>query len=332
MIIELNAHNKLKIAALLMLGAGFAFLLSYMSWGIFLYQKYENPFFPMFNAIFKSEWSDLASGFDSRFLPKNIQQYIYYPFVWANKNEMTVMEPMFEDWRFAIAFSAVFIQILFFQVKRNFINQDSFIFWRKNSPVVFFVLSFFVVSYVLWVVLFSILRYAIPTEVMSGFVMLAGIVLLAMIYFPSRIKIIVLLLSCMIGLYVFNTTKYPNWGRIKFGDSVFDVKSPFVENESLIIIIDKPLAFYAPFIAKGRFDIAYLGYSDKILTAPKSKLRREFLEKISKSSGQIYALVRSESIARIKELEGFGLTGLNSCVPIESNIDNDINICKLKIH
>jgi hypothetical protein len=330
MIMDLDVKNKMKIGAFLTIGVSGAFLLSYMPWGGVLYEKYGNPFFPMFNAIFKSEWSDLTSGFDSRFLPKNIQQYIYYPLVWANKSEMTVMEPIFEDWRFAIAFYALLVQIVFFQVKRNFISSSSFVYWRKNSPITYFVLSFFVISYALWVVLFSILRYAIPTEVMTGFVILTGVVLLAKIYFPNRLKITVLFMSCLVGLYIFSTTKYPDWGRVKFGDRVFDVRPPIVEDGSLVIIIGKPLAFYAPFIAKNKTNISYLGYSDKILTAPKSKLREEFLDKISSSSGQIYALVRYESISRIKELEEFGLIGINSCELIKSNIDNDVNICKLK--
>lgn len=329
LLIDRSVSIRAKIFTLIGVGVIAGFSISYAPWGLFLYKQYENPFFPMFNGVFKSEWSDLASGIDDRFFPKSIRQYIYYPFLWADNNEMTVMEPMFRDWRFAIAFAALFCQILYFKIKKNYINPGSYLFWRKNSPVTYFVLSFFVASYVIWVALFSILRYAVPIEVMSGLVTLVGVVTVAVIYFPNRRELFVISISCLLLIFVLGTTKYPDWGRVQFGDRVFKVDSPEIPNGSLVIIVNKPLAFYAPFISSSKDNIAFIGYSDKIITAKEAKLKRQFIEKIREATGEIFALVRTEAIAQIEDLKEFNLKNLKSCKPVSSNIDNDVSICRL---
>lgn len=45
-----------------------------------MWTHFDNPFFPFANAIFKSEYYVFFNYSDTRFLPKNWIQFIFYPF------------------------------------------------------------------------------------------------------------------------------------------------------------------------------------------------------------------------------------------------------------
>ena len=55
-------------------------LLAAGPWMWFLWKQYENPFFPMANAVFHSPYYLNENTFDARFLPKSIWQAVSFPF------------------------------------------------------------------------------------------------------------------------------------------------------------------------------------------------------------------------------------------------------------
>ena len=56
---------------------------SYGYWAYELTSRFHNPVLPFFNNIFHSPFAPIASNADPRFLPSNIVQLLFYPFVWT---------------------------------------------------------------------------------------------------------------------------------------------------------------------------------------------------------------------------------------------------------
>ncbi len=325
-----NWNHRFNIIGAAAIGCTTGFLAFYSPWALHLYSEYSNPVFPLFNSIFRSDWGSSSANIDTRFLPKSTMEYLFYPLYWAKSNLMTVMEPAFSDFRFAIAQLCLISIITLSLGKRFFLVKN--ISYPSTAPlqVSTFLIAFLLISYLTWLNLFSILRYAVPIEALSGFFIAFAIILFSDTFFPRHRNALLSTTGLTVILALIGTTKYPDWGRINFGERVYSIDRPQIEPNSLVILISKPLAFYAPFLADSSSDIAFLGYSDIIVSDPKSKSRTEFERMLGTPNRPIYALARSSSMLQIKELHTFGLQQTGECVDVKSNIDNDIHLCKLK--
>lgn len=232
----------------LALGSGIGFLLAYGWWGWHLYQSVGNPVFPMFNQWFHSPWAPATPMTDARFLPRDWGQWLTYPFYWLRRNLALVTEARFADPRYALAFLAV----LALPVSRL---------WRRGrapaEPALVFLAAFWALAYVQWLGLFSILRYAVPLEALSG-VLVFGVLRHA---WPgqnespsgaARRGMWVCVLLCL-GL-----THYPNWGRVPFSRQPVEVTAPRLPAHSLVMLVGMPLAYLPPLLPQ-EAGVRYVG-------------------------------------------------------------------------
>jgi len=232
----------------LVLGSGIGFLLAYGWWGWHLYQSVGNPVFPMFNQWFHSPWAPATPMTDARFLPHDKGQWFAYPFYWLRRNYGLVTEVRFADPRYAMAFLAV----LALPVLRL---------WRRGrapaEPALVFLAAFWALAYVQWLGLFSILRYAVPLEALSG-VLVFGVLRHA---WPgqnespsgaARRGMWVCVLLCL-GL-----THYPNWGRVPFSHQPVEVAAPRLPAHSLVMLVGMPLAYLPPLLPQ-EAGVSYVG-------------------------------------------------------------------------
>ena len=95
-----------RITVALACGSAIGFLATYGCWGINLYRSYQNPFFPYLNKIFHSPYFEISNFFDKRFLPGSWQQTLFYPFFFAQRNQL-VSEIEFRDVRLALCYTAI---------------------------------------------------------------------------------------------------------------------------------------------------------------------------------------------------------------------------------
>lgn len=324
-----NMRTKFLRGALFSLAWSFAFLSLWGNWGLSLYDLTGNPFFPIFNSIFQSPWLPPSGGLDTRFLPKDIWQYFLYPFYWANNSQMTVMEPQFSDWRFAIAYTAIFVYGIFFFISKT--NQNPTATPERSTPALLTpVLIFATASYTIWLLLFSILRYAVPIE------SIIGIILLLILQFITKKINTNFLFSktffalAIIILMTFLTTSYPNWGRADYSKEAFEISAPKIPNNSLIIFADKPLAYLAPFLAKNVHNIAFIGATHDANLSEKYKLGQLIHHKIKKWDEPIFAVSRNIDSSFFNTLENLSLKQVGSCHEISSNIDSNASICRVE--
>ena len=170
------------------------FLVFYGWWGYRLYELTGSPMFPMFNAFFKSSLIGPGSGMDNRFKPTGFVETLFYPFHWLSPNSMVVAEPTFSDPRFAVAYLAflmIGLTYIFYRSGKgsNLINTFSGeVIPRQASTLMIWL----VISYVLWQLMFSILRYAVPIEVFTGLIILIAFLVIARLLNPSNYSLLVI--------------------------------------------------------------------------------------------------------------------------------------------
>ena len=127
------------------------------AWSMMLWRDMGNPVFPLFNGLFGSKELQPTNILDLQFLPRSILDALAYPFYWLLGDNRTAEHP-FRDARFAVA-----TILLLFGVFARLVIRAS-MFTRRDCQ--FFI--FFIVSYVAWLGLFAIQRYAVVLELMCG--------------------------------------------------------------------------------------------------------------------------------------------------------------------
>jgi hypothetical protein len=100
------ASARLRAIGWLALGGLVGFALIYGPWGWFLWQRFDNPFGPFFNEVFRSSWFPLTTPRDTRFLAETLAKALTYPLIWAGRWQQPgthfVAEMPFRDPRFGL--------------------------------------------------------------------------------------------------------------------------------------------------------------------------------------------------------------------------------------
>lgn len=258
------------------------FLVAYGWWGWTLYELTGNPVFPMFNQFFHSDWVPAASGTDGRFLPRSLGQWLFYPFYWIRKGRNVVTEALFADPRYALAMLGLAL-------------LAALAWFRRGQPEpgrrsVRFLAVFVVLAYVAWLRLFSILRYAIPIEALTGILLLLA--LQALSGGVRKGTAPRWLAWGMAGLFLLSAgcSRYPEWGHAKYASTVFDVKAPSIEQGSLVLVVGQPLAYIVPFISHAQSD-RFVGLTWFNQQANGHRLDALVRERLRTHHGPVYALL-----------------------------------------
>ncbi|TSJ59115.1 DUF2029 domain-containing protein [Atlantibacter subterranea] len=172
------------------------------SWYYHIWREWSNPFFPVYNDIFKSPYfsTDNWKSTEWPWRFKDIQAFFSFFYQSAVGTKVT-SETFFTDTRYLI--SGVLLVCLV--VTRKFKNI--------NSYILAFI-AFVVVSTTLWAVMFAYQRYLIPTELLLGLFIWVAICLL----FASRGDFYKIIILACAG-YSISTIKVPEWGHIQLPEN-----------------------------------------------------------------------------------------------------------------
>lgn len=131
--------------------------------GYFMYERwqlYGNPFFPFMNALFKSPYFPPLNYRDAYWLP-DFSQIWQYPYKWNFAIEALSIGKL-RDFRLAIYYTLLLsggTYMLFPQRRRNF---------YRLHPAELYLWLFAALFYVIWLCLFSILRYLVLFELIGA--------------------------------------------------------------------------------------------------------------------------------------------------------------------
>ena len=226
--------RRSAILGLLGLGVGAAagFLLLWGWWGLTLWRHFHNPLFPLFGRLFPSPWSVSFDMRDTRFFPRNVLQWIAYPFFWLQGRSFVVTETRLGDPRFALAYIALLAAGLRAVLPgRPPIDRRVLGLWL-----------FFAMSYLCWLIGFSILRYALLLEALSGIVIATSLRYVVPARFSPRI-LALLLVACVVA------TRPMGWGRIGYGRDLVEAPIPALPRDALVFMIGAPIGFVVPYLA-----------------------------------------------------------------------------------
>jgi hypothetical protein len=301
--------------------AGFA--LVYGWWGWLLYQRFGNPFFPMFNHVFASPFVPAGNDSDTRFMPRDASQALFYPFFWLRGRAFVVAELEVRDPRFALAYLSIAALGVVALVRHVRAKPGITL-----PPVAVAVCIFLAVSYVAWEVLFSILRYALGLEVLTGIVIVLGLRAAAERWPLARLAAGRLPVVCAIALVaIVAASSRPGWGRLRHYDaSVFDIHAPAIPDGATIILADKPIGFAAPFL-RGK-DIAFVGIVDVPGTG---LLRDEILRRVRNAAPALVMIDKpADSYAAL--LRSFGRKiDSATCQPVGNEFDRGLVLCGTRL-
>lgn len=308
------------VVAMGMMGVGFVLFGGYWAWT--LWSEYGNPVFPYFNHVFHSPWWEQLAFFDRAWGPKEPMHWLFFPFLYSF-DPLLASEVPFSDWRLA----AVLLIALLAAIKRMTARRDVFLREAEENRTAWRLLIVFTLAtYVAWLKLFGIYRYLVPLEVLSGPLIVGGVVYLVR-GMGWRHAVTALLVILLVA-----TTRPADWGRIPFGRAYFENAAPDLPPDSLVILgYVQPYAYEIPFF---RADARFVSpYNNFIRYGEGNLLSRKIAEVIRTHPGPLFIM---ELKARLPEdgntLAHFGLKyAPEGCQPIRSPMaDNFEQVCRLQ--
>lgn len=242
-------RSPYRLIALFALGGLIGFLIFNGFWMWKMWVLFQNPLFPLDNTIFKSDYLPVQSMRDKNFLPARWFEYILWPVIIS----LTVVRAeginaFVVDFRPLIVYVILIAFILKYVIK--FIQ-------RKNiniSGAFLFLIVFELISFILWEIIFSIVRYYIVIE------MIGAIFIVKAIWgydFKKPISLILYYSIAIFVLYILLSTPYFSeiWGKHDVNEKDFQGKFFYVEDvnipdDTLLLIYDYPSSAAIPFFAE----------------------------------------------------------------------------------
>jgi hypothetical protein len=287
-------------------------------WWLLLCRHFGNPILPFLNQVFHSPFVDPRPFTDDRFLPRGPVMALAYPFYWAAHARALVSELPVRDPRFAIAYVAV--ATLAARALRRPSGGDG------SSRTGTMLVLFFAVSFALWEMQFSVLRYLATLELLSGAVVLVA---LRPLLIRPGIRAPVALGVVGLCAVVQAATVYPDWGRMA-GKQPMLVRLPALEANALVVLLDPaPMAYLADLLPPA---VRLVGANNNLIQPGGNGVLAHQAETAIRSyAGPLYGLedpAESPGVAD-RTLTYYRLRRGN-CSPVESNLDNNaIHLCRL---
>jgi hypothetical protein len=316
------ATRSLKIAAYFCCGWIIGFSLLYGWWGYAVWQRTGNPFFPLFNNIFKSDWYPPVAQQPYGLVPGSVFRAIFAPFFWAFSQSHFVTEgTLLRDARPAIAYASTVVLITATCLKRYRTRGPEL----SPPPIGWFIITFTGAAYVLWACFFFSLRLGLVLETLSGvIIMLTAVAIAKAIPAKNASRAAALMAFGVVAIALLNRWSIiPQFGRVHYATKAISVTVPPIPSGSLILTPGQT-TYLLPFVATdfkavGTTDDAFPGYQ-----------WRDRIASIVKTSDASIFLLDGPEGGNEKTMHQLGLTWDDTdCRPIVSNLWIRERICRL---
>lgn len=168
----LERRAGLTRASLVAIGVLGGFVLTYGSWGLQLWELTGNPFFPQFNNVFESPYAAGVHFVDDSFKVPGLLAMLAFPWsqtsIWGEVNYQGLF-----DLRIALVLSAFIIAGISIGVRRLTKRDNTVLDETAKAGIA--VMTFFALSYVSWLIVFTINRYAGVLELLAPIVFVVAL-------------------------------------------------------------------------------------------------------------------------------------------------------------
>ncbi len=244
--LDLPLRRRLIVAFIFGLGVLAALVLINGFWMLDMWERFQNPIFPHFNQYFKSPWANASCHCDDNFIPKTLSMWLFFPF-WFTVNPELVGELPFRDLRFPLLYlllAALSIKWVYGRFNKSQAGPSPTGKEYEGFSATTFIFVFMLVSFVLWMKIFSIYRYLIVCEMLAP---LATALILKKLTQTRRHWMQATLASFLLLIVTLNPT---DWGRRPWADDYFGVHPPVLSepgNTLILLTGYEPMAYMIPF-------------------------------------------------------------------------------------
>lgn len=306
----------------------FGFLLAAGPWMWVLWNKYGNPFFPMYNSIFHSPYYSNENFLDRRFFPKSIYEALTFPLNFS-LTEHAGCELDFNDAHIAVLYVGSIIACAYLCMQFMSTQQQSpaFAGHRQRDFSVAWLCIFIWVSYLIWLKTFAIYRYLICVELLSP------IAFVALVGSFGKSKTVHGWLMAALLLMAFSV-QAPAWGRLPWGDSFFGTQTPSLakpENSLVLISSTNPLAYLIPSFPSA---VRFIRIESNFLNPRQSTALTDRIKTVlAEADKDFYLLTDKSELSQGVDIVNQYLHGravqLGQCEPVASRVDSTLAFCKL---
>lgn len=254
--------------------AGFLVVNGWWMWKMWV--LYDNPVFPFLNGVFKSEYFDGFNYRDERFLP-NLKMSLIYPYLWYFSS-YGISEVSYEDVRLTLVYTILWGGLIYCLWQRNI--KEKYQKHHLESALYFYVF----ISFILWLLLFSILRYAVVIEILG-----AIFLVMAFKFFMQKNKIIFVICGAsfvILGWIISQNVQ--DWQDLRENDKFVYVEPIDFPKNTLLKLYNFPTAFVVPELAKNNqfraigyahYNCRYMKGSDFVERGKFREIRDEIVKK-----------------------------------------------------
>jgi hypothetical protein len=252
-----GGHPRARVAgaAIMTVAALASFAVVGGPWFLRVWQQFGNPLFPQFNAWFQSPLALPVSVADTRWLPKDLREWLTWPLL-LSLHPRRVSDVGLAQFGWGVLYLMALIGIAWRLLRR--VPADT----QRMLPAARTLLVYFVVAYVLWQAIFSIHRYLVAIEVLLPLLLWwAWPRLLGPASLRLRVPVMVLL-----ALYAWHGTG--EWGHAAWRRPAFAVEAPAMpapRDSAVVLVGGEPQAWRIPFLPP---EAVYLSFASNFPASP----------------------------------------------------------------
>ena len=272
-------------------------------WAVLLLSRTGNPFFPMLNDLFQSDWASHEHFFDQGYFPSGID-WIILPLRMAQGGEVS----WFYEWRDA-------------RLGVLFIVGSAVALRGKARTDLHLALVWALVAYLLWLRSSAMVRYLAPLEAAAPALIAASIVRLA----PMRLAHAGVFATLLFGALWMRPADNE---RAPWSDPAIPVQLPPLPSGSSPVVVtagDAANSYLAPSFPRSwrhvRIVSSVLWHEDETLLHQKAS-------RILETGDPVLLLTGQEGECMPEALTSFGLRAdMTRCAPVHSPLDEGVLLC-----
>lgn len=296
------------------------------SWMWALWTHFRSPIFPYGNIWIKSPWWGEYETMGRPFGPQWLRELLVFPFDLAAPAAFFVTEVPYVDGRIPTVYALALVALAAALMQRlagHRPDAGAATAVPRAGRAIWQALGIFcVASFLLWTFQYSLFRYLVPLQLLTG-LLLVG--LIRHLMRPAAATAA----TVMAALLLIWTTTFPDWWRIEFGPRWFDVQMPTPDANALVLLAtDGPMSYVLPFFPK---DARFIGINNSISDARRRTLMEETIRKtIREHKGPLYSLTypAGAGVDALLERRIFIIT--ETCLPIVTNMrTSPIQLCRV---
>ncbi|UCD37523.1 MAG: DUF2029 domain-containing protein [Fidelibacterota bacterium] len=295
-------RQRLTTVGWLVAGLVLGFLLSGGFWMITMWSHYRSPLFPFYNQWFQSPYYDLRNFGDARFMPRSVLEWLFQPFYFFTSNQFTYHSNDFRDIRYAIIYVLLGAFLVLRLIRGKTTpgqpqGEQHLLGPGRLTSAELVLLTFFISSYVIWELQFSVIRYIPPLEHLAPLMIM---ILVFRIFSAREIRAGALGVLFLIGVLI---VRPPGFQRLPWSNKFFDTQAPPLEQPDQTVVLiasDRPWSYLIPAFPSGVRFVRVGGN----FTRPHRPTRMvaEMRELIDNHQGPLYLLSRMERLREDAQL------------------------------